>query len=172
MSTADRRALGALLLATLASCASHPVRGVTDLAMRTLEPPRFQRAVGEALESRGLALAPGRLVRIASRRELSCAVCVGGTRHCIAFVATADRARLSPFLPQRTSPEMIVSAPGTEADRDAQVLVLDEDDYRYQPDASRATAQEPTVTEIEDRVRRQVLDWLAWLTSQGSLPAR
>lgn len=172
MSTADARALAALLCATLASCASHPGRGVADLAMRPLETPRFQRAVGEALEARGLSLGQGRLVRIASRRELPCAVCVGGTPHCVAFLAAADRARLGPFLPQRTSAEMIVSAPGSDGDRGAQVLVLDEDDYRYQPDPSRASAQEPTVTEIEDRVRRQVLDWLAWLASQGSLPAR
>ena len=168
MSTVDARALSLLLLA---SCASTASTGVADLAMRALEPPRFQRAVAEALDARGLALGPGRAVRIASRRELRCAVCVGGTRHCVAFLSAADRVTLGPFLPPRAG-DAIVSAPGAEADRGAQVLVLDEEDFRYQPDASRASAQEPSVTEVEDRVRRRVLDWLAWLASQGSLPAR
>lgn len=171
MSTGDvRRALVAIALSL--GCASARPQGVADLPLRTLEAPRFQRAVQEALDARGLQLAPGRRVRIASRREVACAACVAGTHHCVAFVTTADRATLGPFLPQRAEPGVIVSAPGTESDRGAQVLVLDEEDLRYQPDPSRASAAEPTVTEIEDRVRRAVLDWLAWLASQGSLPAR
>jgi hypothetical protein len=161
-----------LLVTALAACAGSRAQGVTDVAMRPLDAARLQRVVLDAAATRGLGLASPRSVRIASRRDLPSAACIGATRHCVAFLSAADRATLGAFLPQRGSAEAILSAPGTDADRGAQVLVLDQEDFRYQPDPARASAEEPTVEEVEDRARRQVLDWLTWLAAQGALPAR
>lgn len=159
----------ALALA-LAGCATAGSTGVHDQAMRVMEAPRLQRVVLDALSSRRLGLAAPRSVRIAARREVPCAVCIGATRHCIAFLSPPELEHLRAYLPHPESADTLVSAPGVDRDQGAQVLVLSQEDFRYQPDPSRANEAEPSVQEVEDRARRRVTDWLAWLTSQGALP--
>lgn len=153
----------------LLGCAGARAQGVAAAEPRPLESQRFLRAVQEALSSRGLGMASGRAVRIASRRVVNAAACTPSGRHCVATVDAAERARLAGFLPERPEGDAIACVAGVEGDRGSQVLVIDAEELRYQPDPARATEAEPTVTEVEDRVRRRVLDWLAWLASQGEL---
>ena len=138
--------------------------------MRALEAPRLERAVLDAVSSRGLGLAAGRRVRIAGRRELEGVACIGSTLHCVTVLTAETRSRLRGYVPERPSDDALLSVPGAEGDRGAQVLVIEMDDLRYQPDPSQVSADAPSAQEIEDRVRRRVTDWLAWLASQGALP--
>ena len=140
--------------------------------LRVLEAPRLERAILDAVSTRGLGVAVGRDVRIAARRDVRGAFCVGSTLHCVAFLSAAERDRLRGYLPERPSDDALVSAPGVDRDRGAQVLVLEQERFRYQPDPGRVSSREPSVQGVEDRARRMVLDWLAWLASQGALPQR
>lgn len=165
MSTARLLLLGALL-----GCASTREIPLGDRALRALEAPRLERAVLDAVASRGLGLAAGRRVRIAGRRELEGTACIGATLHCVTVLSAEARAGLRGYVPERPADDALLSVPGAEGDRGAQVLVIEMDDLRYQPDPGQVSADEPSAQEIEDRVRRRVTDWLAWLASQGALP--
>lgn len=159
-----------LSVVLLGACATTQTGSTGDGAMRALESARLERAVLDAASSRGLGTAAPRSVRIATRREIACAVCIGATRHCVAFLSAAELARLRGFIPRSETPDALISVPGASADQGAQVLVLAQEDFRYQPDAQRVSEAEPGVHEIEDRARRRVTDWLTWLSSQGALP--
>lgn len=159
-----------LLLGALLGCASTREIPLGDRALRALEAPRLERAVLDAVSSRGLGLAAGRRVRIAGRRELEGTACIGSTLHCVTVLTAQARAALRGYVPEPPADDALLSVPGAEGDRGAQVLVIEMDDLRYQPDPAQVSAEEPSAQEIEDRVRRRVTDWLAWLASQGALP--
>lgn len=127
----------------------------------------MQRAVEEALTARGFTTSPGGRVRLAARRDVGCVATFSPRRHCVAWVTAAERQRLGSAIP--TPSRGLTVASGVDADQGVSVLVLDAERHGYEADPDRANADRPTVTEVEDRVTRAVIDWVTWLRGEGRL---
>ncbi|MEZ4406663.1 MAG: hypothetical protein R3A52_09320 [Polyangiales bacterium] len=154
-----------VVAAGLGCAASRPP--LNEAPLRPLEQSRVQRAVDAALASRGLSASRGGRVHLAARRDVACVASVAGRRHCVAWVTAADRARLGSAIP--TPSRGLTVAAGTDGDQGVSVLVLDAERNGYEPDPDRASADRPTVVEVEDRVTRAVIDWVTWLRGEGRL---
>ncbi len=137
--------------------------------MRPLEEVRALRVIERALTDRGLRPERGRRFQLAARRDLECDVAIAGSRHCLEFVVAEDRAAFGQFLPRASRPGGLVVAPGAERDRGADMLVLDDNDYRYDPDPETVGAGRPAVLEVEDRLYRALVDYVTWLRENGRL---
>lgn len=158
-----------VIVAALLGCASGPPRRFGEAGLRPLEEVRALRVIDRALQEQGLRPERGRRFQLAARRDLECDVAIVGTRHCLEFVVAEDRAAFGPFLPRATRPGALVLAPGAERDRGADMLVLDDGDYRYEPNAEAVGAGRPAVLEVEDRLHRAVVDYTTWLRDNGRL---
>ncbi len=163
-----------LFFATLAlfACASgceRPVRTGGLQSLRPLEHVRAVRVIESTLASRGVRIERNRRVRIAGARDIDCDVGIAGTRYCVEYVRGEERARLGSALPQRESPGALVMVAGTDQNAGASVLVFEDTDYLYEPDPDLAGPDHPTAGEVEDRLRRSVIDYVAWLRGRGAL---
>lgn len=154
---------------TMLGCASGPPRRPGAAELRPLEEVRALRVLERALQDQGVRAERERPFQIAARRELACDLAIAGTRHCLEFVVAEDRAVFGQFLPRASRPGALVLAPGVERDRGADLLVLDDGDYRYEPDPEAVGTGRPAVLEVEDRLYRAVTDYLTWLRENGRL---
>lgn len=135
--------------------------------MRPLERVRVQRILEDTLRARGYTPGPERRVRIAGRNAVACDVSLVGAAHCVEYMNAADRAAYGSAIPAHSSPEALVVVAMAEGDAGGHVLVLDDRDFLYEPDPSRAGPGRPTVGEVEDRMRRVVIDYAAWLRANA-----
>src|SRR5439155_8447430 len=93
-----------------------------------------------------------------------------GHDHGVEFVTAQDRTDFGDGLPPRRSADALVTVQGTGSNHaQVDVLVLDEREYLFEPDPERAGPGRPTNIEVEDRLRRDVVDYLAYLRRQGQL---
>lgn len=155
-----------IVLVALGACGGATYQGGAR-ELRPLERVRAQRVIEEALRSRGLAPELGRTLRITGRREVECDVAVAGARTCVEYMSAADRARYGSSIPAHGSPDALVVVATAERDAGGHVLALDDRDYVYEPDPSRAGPGRATVGEVEDRLRRTVIDFAVWLRERG-----
>ena len=132
-------------------------------SMRPLERVRAARVIREALSGHGLVPQEGHRVRITGRREVDCDVGVSGTRNCVEYMNEADRALLGSAIPGHSSPDALVLVASAEGDAGGHVLVIDDQDFLYEPDPHRTGPGRPGVGEVEDRMRRVVIDYASWL---------
>lgn len=168
MSIIDRRAV--LLCALWTGCSGASVApGGSDGAMHPLEEVRAVRVLERTLTGHGQQVTQGRHLRLMGNRDVTCDAWISGTRHCLEYVTEADRARFGTSLPTRRTPGALVLAPGAGADQGSDLLVLDAQDYAYEPDPSRQGEGHPTLQEVEDRLERAVLDYLSWLRENGRM---
>lgn len=161
------------LLAALAlcagACAGTDYRGASQATLRPLEEVRAQRVIEGALRDRGLRVELQRHMRVLGRRDLEIDAAIAGARFGIEFVTAADRATLGSAVPRRTTPDALVVVPGAEGDRGGEVLVLDDQDFLYEPDPNRQGPGHPVVQEVEDRLYRAVVDYVTYLRDHHRL---
>lgn len=155
-------------LVALTACSGATYQGAAG-ELRPLERVRAQRVIEEALRSRGLAPEAGRTLRITGRRAVECDVAIAGARSCVEYMNAADRARYGSSIPAHNSPDALVVVATTEGDAGGHVLALDDRDYSYEPDPNRTGPGRASIGEVEDRLRRTVIDFAVWLREQ---PAR
>ena len=158
-----------LLAASLVACGGTDYGAARRATLRPLEAVRAQQIVDDALASRGLRAELHHHLRLAGRHDIDVDAMIAGTRHGIDFVTGPDRTAFGAALPQRRNPDALVVAPGAEADHGADVLVLDDQDYLYEPDPNRQGPGHPTLGEVEDRLRRAVIDYLTYLRDNHQL---
>ncbi len=152
----------------LASACSGATYAGGERPLRPLERVRALRVIEDALASRGLTPQAGRRVRVVGRREVECDVAIAGTRSCVEYMNAADRAAYGAAIPAHASPDALVVVAASEGDAGGHVLALDDRDYSYEPDPNRTGPGRPSVGEVEDRLRRTVIDYAAWLRAQGA----
>lgn len=141
---------------------------LNDSPLRPLERARVRHAIDQALTPRGIGTSPGGQVRLGARHTVPCLVRFAQGRHCIAWLTEPERSALREVIAPRAVSGLVVTE-GVEADRGVRVLVLDAEQNGYEPDPDRASETRPTVTEVEDRVTRTVIDWVTWLRTEGVL---
>jgi hypothetical protein len=160
----------ALAAVVSASCGGEDYRAARRNTMRPLEEVRAQRVLEAALADRGLSVELHRRIQLVGPREVEVDVTVGGSRHGIEYVNAQDRQDFGASLPQRNNPNALVVAPGINADQGADLLVLDERDFLYEPDVDLQGPGHPTVQEIEDQLQRCVIDYLTYLRERHQIP--
>lgn len=153
----------------VAACSGSQHRYGDSPAPRPLEEVRAERVIADALRSQGVGAELRRRIRVTGRREVECDFTLAGTRHGIEYMSAGDRALLGSAIPTRARPDALRVIPGVEGDQGADLLLLDDQDYVYEPDAERAGPDHPTVDEVEDRLRRVIVDYVAWLRANGRM---
>lgn len=157
----------AVMLAGLACSGSQHRYG--DSATRPLEEVRAERVIADALQSQGMRAEMHRRIRVTGRREIESDFTLAGTRHGIEYMSAGDRATLGSAIPTRARPDALRVIAGVEGDQGADLLLLDDQDYVYEPDPDRAGPDRPSVMEVEDRLRRVIVDYVSWLRANGRL---
>lgn len=163
----SRTLLLAALAAWGAACGGAQRGGEGRDTLRPLERARVLRVIGEALASRGLRPEAGRTVRVMGRQSVECDVAIASTRNCIEYMGAADRARYGSAIPAHSNPDALVVVAAAEQDAGGHVLALDDRDFLYEPDPELTGPGRPSVGEVEDRLRRIVIDYAAWLRDRG-----
>jgi hypothetical protein len=80
-------------------------------------------------------------------------------------MGSVDRASYGNAVPPHRSQDALVVVRLVGTDPGGHVLVIDDRDFLYEPDPQRAGPGRPGVGEVEDRLRRIVLDYVAWLAA-------
>lgn len=156
------------LTVLLAAACSGATNQASSHAMRPLERVRALGIIHDALRTQGLAPQAGRAVHVVGRKVVDCDVHVGATRDCVEYLNDADRTRYGSAIPAHATPDALVVVAGAEGDVGAHVLALDDQDFLYEPDPNRTGPGAPSVGEVEDRLRRVVIDFAVWLRTQPS----
>jgi hypothetical protein len=132
---------------------------------RVLREAQGLLAVREALLSEG-ALAEGQAELTLAGQPFHADICFGDPAFAIEWVSADDRAQ-GVQLPQARaeSPLQIVSA--ERAAQAIQVLILDERAYGYEGNSLLVQRGAPGIDEAEQRVRRDVSDFVDYVRDQG-----
>jgi hypothetical protein len=155
------------LLILLAGCAAAAPAGSKTGAPepRLLSETQALLAVREALLSAG-ALAEGGATLTLDGAPLHADVRFGDPPFAIEWASADDRAHdagATPATPE--SPLRIVSA--RDGERTVQVLVLDARAYGYEANSLLVQRGAPSIDDAEQRVRRDVADFLDYVRDQG-----
>lgn len=92
-----------------------------------------------------------------------------GHDHGVEYIQAQDRADFGEVLPHRRTEGSLLTCVGVGEDARIDVLLLDDHEFMYQPDASFTGTGQPTLVEVEDRLRRAVVDYLTYLQHHGEL---
>ncbi|MDW8361175.1 MAG: hypothetical protein RMK74_02145 [Myxococcales bacterium] len=161
------------------------VAALFALACGQPPPPRIAREEDLRVLGEGPALALAR--EVASEQGVACsagwAIDIGaqdperrfevdlrleGTHFGIEWVTAQDRAEWGELIPRPDRTGALRILAGARDDARAQVLVLDESSYRYDPDPERVRMGSVGPREAEERLRRDVRDFLEYVRSRDA----
>ena len=167
-----RSALSLLFpLVLLGGCATAaPVADVGPSQRKVLTEEQALLVIQEALVHGGTGVASNWPLTVGERAELEADLRVGNDSFGIEWVSDEDRMTHAAVLPQGTpdGPLRIITGKSGEQ-RMAQVLVLDANAYGYEGNPRLVQRGAPSMTEAEERVRRDVAEFLDYARNQGAL---
>ena len=160
-----------LCVSALAACATGPhtssasVPVATERApLQSLAEPRALELIDGLLEESSLEPKRGFPVELEPKREVRVDLRVGNADVGIEWVSAADRARYGRLLPMPDrSGQLRVLTGGEPNGHAALILVLDHENYRFR---STAPAAEDDEHAVEQRIRRDLLEFIAYAKSQ------
>lgn len=160
----------ALALSLFATACSGSQSG-GEQALRPLPEARALDVIEEAFRSQNLTVQRGRVVTLRNGRTLTLDVGISGSDYGVEFFHDQDRRSAGPSaLPTRTQEDTLLTAACSAPDGTrVEVLVLHDHEYVYEPNPDRAGGERPSMIEVEDRLRRTVIDYVAHLRSQALL---
>lgn len=163
-----RAALPCLL--ALASCGPPPAPRMAQASdFRTIHETRALELIDETLSELGVNASAQFTVDLGAGHELSADRRLNSGNFCIEWVSPQDRADYGDSLPGPAPGGQLRIAPGAGAQAEVQVLLLEHDTYRYDPDRHRVERGAPSVREAESRLRRDVRDYVEYVRGQGGL---
>jgi hypothetical protein len=142
---------------------------VASEPLRPLEESRAIEVVLEAFQQAGVQPELHRRIRLQGNRVMEIDVATAGHDHGVEFVQAQDRADYGDVLPRRRNPDSLLTCVGVGADARVDVLLLDDREFLYTPDPEHSGPDRPTNIEVEDRLRRAVVDYLTYLRQHGQL---
>ena len=145
-----------------------PVQDLGDAQSRVLTEPQALLVVEGTLNQAGAQMARAWQVSLGGAAPLEVDARVGDPPFGIEWVTDADRAVHGSALP-RSQPGgalRIVSA-RDEAQRVVQILVLDPSLYGYEANPRLVQRGAPGIDEAEERLRRDLRDFLEYVRGQG-----
>jgi hypothetical protein len=161
-----------LLLAgvLVAGCGgSTVVQGSTDADLRSIPEGRATELMTEVAAETGVSVERAWAVDIGAGEPIAVDLRFANTLFGVEWVDAQDRADLGAIFPEPDPDGQLVLMPGAGADVDAQILVLEQRSYRYDPDLSRVQRGAVGVREAEGRLRRDFRDFIEHVRGQGAL---
>jgi hypothetical protein len=137
--------------------------------LRPLEESRAIDVILEAFQRAGVTPELHRRIGLAGGRQMEIDVATAGHDHGVEYIQEQDRLDFGDALPQRQHPDSLLTCVGVGEDARVDVLLVEDRDFRYEPDPSRSGPGRPTNIEVEDRLRQTVVDYLTYLRQHGQL---
>lgn len=110
-----------------------------------------------------------RMLHLRSNHQMEIDFATAGHGHGVEFLQAQDRVDFGEVLPTRRVEGSLLTVVGVGDDAHFDVLLLDDREFLYQPDAAFTGTGQPTLIEVEDRLRRAVVDYLTYLQHHGEL---
>lgn len=152
-----------LLLAVLLGCSSMPSpRHGGDHELQQMTESRALAVVREVIADVGLASDQAMTVQTRSG-PLAIDVPVLPGIHGIEWASAQDRVDHADVLPEPAPEGQLRILPGSGADAERRVLILDASTYRYDADRVRVQHGAVGLSETEGRLRRDVRDFLEYI---------
>jgi len=154
----------------LAACGPPPApRTPRASDFRTLSETRGLQLIDEALDDSGVPATAQFTVDIGSGREIRVDRRLNAGNFAIEWISPQDREDVGDLLPGPAPGGQLRIAPGAGDQSDVQILLLEHDTYRYDPDRHRVERGAPSIREAESRVRRDIRDFVEYVRGQGGL---
>jgi hypothetical protein len=149
---------------------SRSAGGSTSAAnLRVLDEHRALMIIGEVLAEDAVAVGPAWSVEIAAGATLDVDYRLGSSGFGIEWISEQDRADLADALPEPASNGQLRIVPGMGENANAQVLLLDHAAYEFANEREAVQSGVPAARETEERLRRDVRDFLHYVRGQGGL---
>jgi hypothetical protein len=163
-----------VLLVSLAGACGPPPRPsrARDSDLRTLGETRALEMIREVTQESSIACGDAWRVDVGEsdpEQLFDVDLRLADSAYGVEWVTSQDRADWGRAIPQPDRGGQLRIMPGARDDRSAQILILDERSYRYDPDSDRVRAGSVGPREAEDRLRRDVRDFLEYVRGQGAL---
>ncbi len=157
-------------LCTLAAFAACSAPQQTALApLRPLPESRALEVILDAFRQVGVEPELHRRIHIQHNRELEIDVATRGHNHGVEYIMEQDRTDFGDALPRRRTADSLLTVVGIGPDANVDVLLLQDTDFRYEPIPEQNNESRPTLIEVEDRLRRNVVDYLTYLRQHNEL---
>ncbi|HJL18880.1 MAG TPA: hypothetical protein RMH99_24670 [Sandaracinaceae bacterium LLY-WYZ-13_1] len=165
--------LALALPASLPACgptSTHGGGGPAEPAeLRTLSEERALTLVREVLASESIPRGALWVVSIQPDTEIEVDVRLASSSFGIEWISPQDRADVGEAVPEPASGGQLRIVPGTGDDAGAQILILDHSAYEYANEREHVQRGVPGARETEERLRRDVRDYLHYVRGQGGL---
>lgn len=147
-----------------------PVAEVGPSQPKVLTEEQALLVIQEALVHEGARVEPNWPLKVGEQAELTADLRVGKEAFGIEWVSDEDRMTYAAVLPQSTPQGPLRIITGVSRDqRTAQILVLDANAYEYEANPQLVQRGAPSITEAEERVRRDVAEFLEYARATGTL---
>ena len=146
------------------ACASAPPVRPSEETLRVLPEAQALDLVRTVLREGGRSVGPAFSLSL-GRERLEVDVALMGTAYGVEWISSQDRA--NQVLPEPASDGQLRILPGTQDEQTMQILLLDERTYRYDPDRERVERGATSLADAESRLRRDVVDFLAYAQSSS-----
>ena len=163
--------LHVLVLSTsLLACGSvERPRGPTEADLRSISEAEAIDILAELLVEAGVTAAQSWRVNVGASEPFEVDLRLGQTSYGIEYVSPQDRADHGERIPRPDPNGQLRIMPGAGNDAQAQILVLEHSTYRYDPDRERVQRGSIGPAEAEERLRRDLRDYLEYVRGQGAL---
>jgi len=163
-------AIAALLGLAAAGCSDPPPpRYATEADLRFLGEGRATEIIAEVLGEANVQATSGWTIDIGPEHRFDVDVRAGQTKFGLEWVTAQDRVDWGDAIPQPNETGQLQTLAGQGNDADAEILVLDERTFRYDPDRARVERGSRGVREAEGRLRRDVSDFVEHMRAQGAI---
>jgi len=160
----------ALLLLAISGCggagAPEPAAGAQE---RTLSETRALMLISEVLSEQGITRGPLWVVPVGAGTELEVDIRLAQSPFGIEWMSPQDRVDVGEAVPGPTGDDRLRIVPGTGDAADSQVLILEHSTYDYVNEREHVQAGRAGARETEERLRRDVIDFVHYVQGQGGL---
>jgi hypothetical protein len=159
----------ALLVAGSVGCGPAPrPRGPTPEDLLDITEGRALELISEVAADSGTGLEADWRIDVGEDEPFSVDVRLTDTSFGIEWVSPQDRADFGDLLPAPNARQLQV-IPGAGDDAEAQILIVDHGNYRYDPDLERVQRGSRGAREAEASVRNYIRDYFEYVRGQGAI---
>lgn len=162
------------LISSIAGCgptSSHAARGEGSepANVRTLDENRALELISEVLAEESVAVGAPWSIDIGQAEPLDVDLRLATSTYGIEWMSPQDRADFGDAIPEPDPGGQLRIVPGGGANDGAQVLILDHSSYEFANEREHVQRGLPAARESEERLRRDVRDFLHYVRGQGAL---
>ena len=162
--------ISALVSSTLVACGSvERPRGPTEADLRSISEAEAIDISSDLLGETGVSAAINWQVNVGAPEPFEVDLRLGQTTYGIEYVSPQDRRDHGERIPRPDPSGQLRIMPGAGNDAQVQILVLEHSTYRYDPDRERVQRGSVGPAEAEERLRRDLRDYLEYVRGQGAL---